>query len=90
MRAAYAQAELTPDAIDYVECHATGTNVGDGTEIRSMARVFGEQRPLPIGSVKSNMGHTSLLPPVLPVCSKCCQPSRKKRCRPPFMSTSRR
>ncbi|MFP6684166.1 MAG: beta-ketoacyl synthase N-terminal-like domain-containing protein [Polyangiaceae bacterium] len=57
MEAAYASAGLTPDAIDYVECHATGTTVGDGTEIRSMARVFGEQRELPVGSLKSNLGH---------------------------------
>lgn len=60
MRAAYAQADLSPDCIDYVECHATGTSVGDSTELRSLARVFGQRsddQKLPIGSLKSNLGH---------------------------------
>lgn len=49
---------LSPDDISLLECHATGTQVGDGTEIESTAAVY--QRPggdLPIGSLKSNMGH---------------------------------
>ena len=41
MRLAYAQAGLSPDSIDYVECHATGTPTGDACELRSMAAVFG-------------------------------------------------
>ena len=57
MQRAYACAGLTPDDIDYAECHATGTPVGDATELDSMRQVFGEQRRLPIGSLKSNLGH---------------------------------
>ncbi len=57
MEAAYAQAGLDPADVSLVECHATGTAVGDREEIVSMARVFGAGRSLPIGSHKSNMGH---------------------------------
>src|SRR5580704_10281218 len=48
---------LDPATIDYVECHATGTSVGDQTEVHSLARFFGD-RKLPIGSVKALLGHT--------------------------------
>ena len=57
MREAYAQADLQPSDISLVECHATGTVVGDGTELESMAQVFEGSSDLPIGSLKSNMGH---------------------------------
>lgn len=52
---------IDPAGIQYVEAHATSTQVGDATEIESMAEFFGP-RPdgarIPIGSVKSNIGHT--------------------------------
>lgn len=57
MRAAYAAAGLSPADIAYVECHATGTQVGDATEVASLAEVFGPQTPLYIGSLKANLGH---------------------------------
>ena len=57
MELAYASAQIAPTDVHYVECHATGTEVGDATEIRSMARVFGGHADLPIGSIKSNLGH---------------------------------
>jgi 3-oxoacyl-(acyl-carrier-protein) synthase/3-hydroxymyristoyl/3-hydroxydecanoyl-(acyl carrier protein) dehydratase/1-acyl-sn-glycerol-3-phosphate acyltransferase len=57
MLEAYAQAELEPTDISLVECHATGTVVGDTTELESMGRVFAGHTDLPIGSLKSNMGH---------------------------------
>lgn len=57
MRSAYACAEIDPRTISLVECHATGTPVGDATEIASMAEVFGGSTDLPVGSVKSNVGH---------------------------------
>lgn len=40
----------------FVECHATGTRIGDETELRSLDRFF--ERALPVGSVKSLVGHT--------------------------------
>ncbi len=56
MRRAYAEAGLDPAAVSLLECHATGTPVGDATEIASISEVFG-RRALPIGSLKSNLGH---------------------------------
>jgi 3-oxoacyl-(acyl-carrier-protein) synthase/3-hydroxymyristoyl/3-hydroxydecanoyl-(acyl carrier protein) dehydratase/1-acyl-sn-glycerol-3-phosphate acyltransferase len=57
MRAAYARAGLTPADVAMVECHATGTAVGDATELESMAAVFAGSSGVPIGSLKSNLGH---------------------------------
>lgn len=57
LRAAYTAAGIAPGDIGLLECHATGTPVGDGTELRSTASVFTDAQDLPIGSLKSNMGH---------------------------------
>ncbi|MFA0442744.1 beta-hydroxyacyl-ACP dehydratase [Vibrio sp. 10N.286.49.C2] len=58
---AYEASELTPDSIEVIECHATGTPLGDKVELTSMERFFtdklnGSNAPL-IGSAKSNLGH---------------------------------
>ena len=59
MKRAYQQAGISPDEIDYLEAHGTGTAVGDPIETRAIGEALGQRRktPLPIGSVKSNMGH---------------------------------
>ena len=57
MRLAYAAAGVPPRTVSLVECHATGTPVGDAVEAGSMARVFADCDDLPVGSVKSNVGH---------------------------------
>ncbi|QHY99739.1 Mycocerosic acid synthase [Streptomyces sp. S4.7] len=57
MRLAYDAAGVAPESVSLVECHATGTPVGDAVEARGMARVFGTGGDVPIGSVKSNVGH---------------------------------
>jgi len=58
LRAAYEVSGLVPADISLLECHATGTTIGDATELRSLASVFGAgAAPVPIGSLKSNMGH---------------------------------
>ena len=57
MQDAYAMSGLAPKDVSLVECHATGTPLGDATELRSMARVFEGHHDVPIGSLKSNMGH---------------------------------
>ena len=59
MRRAYEQAGITPDEIDYLEAHGTGTAVGDPIETRAIGEALGKHRksPLLIGSVKSNVGH---------------------------------
>lgn len=49
---------IDPSDVQYVECHASGTPVGDKTEINSMAEFFAQHGSAPlIGSVKSNVGH---------------------------------
>jgi acyl transferase domain-containing protein/3-hydroxymyristoyl/3-hydroxydecanoyl-(acyl carrier protein) dehydratase len=55
---AYADAEVNPADIAYVECHATGTPKGDKVELTSMETFFSRcnNKPL-LGSVKSNLGH---------------------------------
>ncbi len=54
-------AQIDPDEIDYVECHGTGTTIGDPLEIAALTRAFrtGTERSgyCAIGSVKSNIGH---------------------------------
>ncbi len=55
---AYANAGVSPQEIDYVECHATGTPVGDKAELNSMDAFFGKHGAAPLaGSAKSNFGH---------------------------------
>jgi len=57
MRRAYAMSGIDPASIGYLECHATGTPVGDSVEIQSAVAVFGTERELAIGSLKANTGH---------------------------------
>ncbi|EAA36364.1 ketoacyl-synt-domain-containing protein [Neurospora crassa] len=60
IRKAYAQAGLGFNETDYIECHGTGTAVGDPIEVEAVSRVFKKPQgaPLLIGSVKSNLGHS--------------------------------
>ncbi len=55
---AYTEAQISPQAIDYMECHATGTLLGDTTEFNSIETFFNQHQAAPlVGSAKANVGH---------------------------------
>lgn len=55
---AYNDAGVSPSQIGFVECHATGTPLGDGIELDSMEAFFSQYKAKPyIGSVKAGLGH---------------------------------
>ncbi|MHC5938104.1 PfaB family protein [Nostoc sp.] len=55
---AYNEAKISPKTIDYLECHATGTLLGDTTEFNSIETFFGQNQAAPlVGSAKANTGH---------------------------------
>lgn len=54
---AFEVADIDPAEVQFVECHATGTEAGDSTEIESLSRVFKDADSLPLGSLKGNLGH---------------------------------
>ena len=60
IREALARGGVTPSQVGYLECHGTGTALGDPIEVQAASEVYGEAReqPLVLGAIKSNLGHT--------------------------------
>lgn len=61
LNAAYQHAKIDPNEISYIECHGTGTFLGDPIEIEALGEAISQQRtaenPCWIGSVKTTLGH---------------------------------
>ena len=57
MHRALENSSIDPQSVDYLECHATGTPVGDGVEIASSTSVYARSEQLAVGSLKANTGH---------------------------------
>jgi 3-oxoacyl-[acyl-carrier-protein] synthase II len=58
MQRALADADASPDDVDYINAHATSTGLGDLAEVQACAAVFGARAPtLPMSSNKSMFGH---------------------------------
>jgi acyl transferase domain-containing protein/SAM-dependent methyltransferase/acyl carrier protein len=61
IRGALKDARLTPEEVDYIEAHGTGTSLGDPIELQAIAEALGSNRsaddPVLVGSCKTNFGH---------------------------------
>ena len=59
IRRALDAAATSPEEVGFIECHGTGTALGDPIEVAALADVFGgRSKPLALGAVKTNIGHT--------------------------------
>jgi 3-oxoacyl-[acyl-carrier-protein] synthase II len=85
MRLALADAQLDPGTVDYVNAHATSTQVGDAAEARVLASVFGPGlATVPVSSTKSMTGH--LLTAAAAVEAAACLVAIERQALPPTIN----
>jgi len=58
MKNAYEMSGIQPKDISWIDCHATGTKVGDKIEMESMQSLFEKPKNISLGTLKANIGHT--------------------------------
>lgn len=81
MKEVYSECGVDPGTVDYVEAHMTGTAAGDPVESEAIASVLctsSRKEPLPIGCVKSNMGHAEGASGLCAISKACLIFQRKK------------
>ena len=69
-------AKIAPESISYLEAHGTGTNLGDQIEIRALSKAWGKEaitQSCPLGSVKSNIGHSESASTMAALAKVLCQ-----------------
>ena len=100
LRRAYQDADITPRDIGLIECHGTGTKVGDGIELEALKKVYKEHQSdddkwVTLGSVKSQIGHTKaaagiagLIKAVLALYHKTLPPTLKIKTPHPVLENS--
>ncbi|HEX4000167.1 MAG TPA: beta-ketoacyl-[acyl-carrier-protein] synthase family protein [Pirellulales bacterium] len=85
IRQGLAAAKLNPEDVDYVNAHATGTQVGDTIEAKMLQAVFGAHcRRIPVSSTKSMTGH--LLSAAAAVEATACLTAMKYGAIPPTLN----
>ncbi|WKD49189.1 SDR family NAD(P)-dependent oxidoreductase [Microbulbifer spongiae] len=76
------KAKITPEQVDYIEAHGTGTELGDPIEISALNMAFGSTNvissSIPIGSIKSNIGHLEAAAGIVSVHKVALQMQRKQ------------
>ncbi|MCW8417491.1 beta-ketoacyl synthase N-terminal-like domain-containing protein [Fluoribacter dumoffii] len=90
LRSAYRTAKINPALVSYIECHGTGTFLGDPIEIQALGEVIGKNRdadkPCWISSVKTNIGHLEPAAGIMSVIKVAL--ALKNGCLPPHLNFS--